>query len=290
MDAIKKGSLERSVASLLLAGSFRESIDKRCELAERAWELAEGCPDVVEGLLCRLARDSVPVVRESVGRGLARLLEHSDCWARTRIVSEWAGGSHPSQRTAIASALRNRIPVLGALSVLEALSRDSYAEVRRAVCEAVSCRMEDAPRRCTDILIYAAHDNRRSVRIVAIDGLQKAVDLGVWEDAIDMLIECADDDDVICAEHAVDAMVSASVAPANRALHGLEILVAHPEDHDPEVIRHVIDDVTRLGCRSRTHDQALRVLRKLENHPIRWVQNDAHHAVEVIEPSTPPQT
>ena len=264
---------------MLLAGGLRESIDRRCELAERAGELAESCPDIAEGLLSRLSKDAIPLVREAAGHGLARLLASSDGWTRTCIVSEWASSESSADRATVARALRNRTPVLGALSVLETLSHDAYSEVRRAVCEAVSCRLEDAPRRCTKILLSRAQDNRRSVRLLAIDGLQKAIEFGLWEDTIDALIACADDADVVCAEHAIDALASAH---AGMALDGLEQLVAHPEDHDPEVLRHVIDDVTRIGCRPRSHDHALRVLRKLESHPTQWVQNDAHRAVEII--------
>ncbi len=249
-------------------------LDARIAAARRVAALAYADPREAETIIDGIACDAVGAVRDAAGVAMVHLIGATAPVERVGLIARWASSPEPGRRAVLARALCAAFCDVCVLSAIEELARDRYAEVRRAACEAAACHLERAADRCLRVLAAAAHDNRRFVRTAAIDGLHKAVELGLAGDAIEALVDCGCDDDVECADRAVDALADA--LEPDTALAGYEAILDRAADTDEEVLRHVIEDVERVG--RRRPDRARALLTRFKRHPTPWVRHDARVA------------
>jgi hypothetical protein len=105
---------------------------------------------------------------------LIRLLLRSTPMSRSRIVCEWAASEEPDRRLAIGRALAgSRFYCIGDASVIEKLSADESARIRKAAALAAAYRWDSWPERCHKVLEKLADDPKESVRVAAREALDR---------------------------------------------------------------------------------------------------------------------
>ena len=152
----------RKLLLTLLAHDPRPFV--RGHVAERADILWDDDPVETEILLGVLARDSSPQVRTAAGRGLERILERGSPLDRVMLVAKWTTSDAPSERAAIAAALRGPTPVLIEDLAIDQLARDPTHAVRRLAVEAAARHHPENPDAYARVIARLASDPVRSVR------------------------------------------------------------------------------------------------------------------------------
>jgi hypothetical protein len=120
-----------------------------------------------QGRLRRLAEHPDADVRMRVAAWLPGALEWMTDMERVRLITDWATSPSPAVRLALARALAAAPATLGLWSVLEHLSFDTDALVRRAVTEAAWLRRREAPERLSRVLLRLADDIDPATRAIA---------------------------------------------------------------------------------------------------------------------------
>ncbi len=122
--------------------------------------------------LAQLARDPEPRVREAVVCTLCDLLRTLGGVARTCLVVEWATSIGSAMRMAIAHALQQPLPVVGARTALLYLSEDPDPGVRQATVRAMAERADSDPDRYVSVLERLSYDPQPEVQRAATQCLQ----------------------------------------------------------------------------------------------------------------------
>lgn len=240
------------------------------------FRVAEHVPArVTERALRALAAHSQSLVRERAAVGLERYLLRIRGLTRTEVIAEWATSPHPPLRAAVAKALCNvRIHALGIVPALELLAEDRSAEVRRAAVEATACRLESSPERCSAVLRRHAVGERRSIRLAAVVGLRRTMEMGQDDRAVPVLVSCADTTDVVVAEEAMSALTHGD---SNEAIRWMEAMVIRLDELDDRMAASILSTARRVAA--RYPERAGRILSALRRHRASWLAAEANAAL-----------
>lgn len=155
----------RAGVVLLLAEDPRQAI--RARVAESAPALLPEQPHEAAHVVRALARDQSAEVRSAAVRGFEALLERISPVARAQLVCEWAVSESVADRQMVARALESKSPVLFADLVIDQLSNDPEARVRRAALRAANRRFDEYPAAYTAVAARLTADADRRVRRAA---------------------------------------------------------------------------------------------------------------------------
>lgn len=255
-----------------------EAMYWRVEAAKLVPLYASNDPEFAESLLSQLAEDEVPLVREAAAVGLASLLESLEAMARTPLLARWALSDRPRQRAAAARALCSDVYVIGAPTAVGVLARDSYAVVREAATCAAALRVGRAPALYLPVLRERLHDNRRSIRCAALDGIQRAAQLGVI-DVGDDLINVIEDDETSTALCALTTLDSLAYRDAEQALQAFERLAEQADDLDEEIVDHLVASLTTIAADPERRERALRTIARRSHS---YLSSGASEAVTAL--------
>lgn len=121
----------------------------------------------LHGLVCELATDSAPEVREALARGLIERLARVSPLDRVERLCSWATSGHKGLRLAAALVLGRPLELVGATSCIEQLARDTDPEVRIAAARAARVRCPGDPMRCRSVLLELSRDGDGDVAGIA---------------------------------------------------------------------------------------------------------------------------
>jgi hypothetical protein len=113
-------------------------------------------------------------VRLAASHGLARAIQRATPVDRIELVSQWALSESALERAAIARALADPVPVFMLDLVVEHLTYDSDAEVRKSVAQAAAAHFHEDPASYARIAERLAGDPEVSVRSAARELLARA--------------------------------------------------------------------------------------------------------------------
>lgn len=259
-------------ASMLEVLALDSRLYVKLKVADAIGTLAPVEIEDVEPVLAMLVNDPVGVVRQAASKALVAVLGRVDEFDRACFLLKWGTSRSHHCRAAIARAIAEVGATVGALTVVEHLSRDAYAEVRASAVDAAATLWVNGTRPALDVLKALCRDNRRSVRLAALSVFSRAS----IDDSLDVLEECVLSTDAETAETAAAILADHASSSPERYVASFERLVAHRDQMHDSALQTLIPPIASLGAVAPARARDL--LAKLQDHSSPWLRDEASQA------------